>query len=230
MNFTGRPSFRKSPMFNGKSQTKAWLQLILVLIAIVGTWVLSQSSQWGGDVFSNAPGDSQQENQPDSSELPTITPTITPPPSQDSGATQSSAEDVAERPLGELRDLGDDVFESTAGLIYKSGSADGHRIDHVLEHGSDEPGKQVHGVFDPGDRSAVLAVIDEAWLKARKGGSDVRKQKQNQRTVYTIRMNRKVGYVGGKDGKQQKYPECKNIRIVVEGSAEVITAYPVKQF
>ncbi len=55
-------------------------------------------------------------------------------------------------------------------------------------------------------------------------------KKQNQRTVYTIRMNRKIGFVGGKEGKQQKHPECKNIRIVVEGSAEVITAYPVKQF
>ncbi len=65
MNFTGRPSFRKSPMFNGKSQTKAWLQLILVLIAIVGTWVLSQSSEWGGDLFSKAPENSQQENPPE---------------------------------------------------------------------------------------------------------------------------------------------------------------------
>lgn len=231
-NFVGRPTFRKSPLFSGNGRKKAWFQLFAVLVSIAVTWALSRSNEWSRDILPEKPDDAQLSSDSTPPESPNSSSTFSEHASPDdrNQTVASGKEKDSDRPLGDLKDLGNKVFESAAGLVYKTGSADGHRIDHVLEHGSDEPDKQVHGVYDPGDRAAVLAVIDEAWLKAKKGGSDVRKQKQNQRTVYTIRMNRRIGFVGGKEGKQQNHPECRNIRIVVEGTAEVITAYPVKQF
>ena len=131
--------------------------------------------------------------------------------------------------LGKLKEIEDNVFESTAGLLYVPGGAEGHRLKHVMQHAKDNPSKEVHGVFD-GDRDEILAVIDEAFMMAKKGGSDVRSEKQNGRRVYTVNLRRRVGQVGGAQGERQGHPDCRFVRIVLENENEVISAYPSKSF
>ncbi len=131
---------------------------------------------------------------------------------------------------GKLREIRDNVFESTAGLVYRSGSADGHRLKHVMKHAKDDLSKPVHGVFiGEGDRDVVLALIDEAFDKAKKGGKDVRKEEQNGRTVFTVNMKKVVGFTGGQEGERRGNPECRFIRIVVEREKEVISAFPTNR-
>lgn len=132
--------------------------------------------------------------------------------------------------LGKLREIRNNVFESTAGLQYVPGSEDGHRLRHIMKHTKDDPSKPIHGVFDNADREQVLSLIDEAWLKARKGGSDVRSEKQGGRTVYTVNLRRRIGQVGGSDGERKGHPECRYLRLVLEENVRVITAYPTRSF
>lgn len=135
----------------------------------------------------------------------------------------------AEKPLGQLTEIRRRVYESTAGLIYLPGSADGHRLDHVMQHAEDDTSKRIHGVFE-GDRDAILATIDEAFEKSRKGGRDIRTEDQNGRTVLTVRMSRKIGHMGGEEGQRQRNPECRYLRMVLENGNEVVSAYPTKSF
>jgi hypothetical protein len=144
------------------------------------------------------------------------------PPPEDQGKEKSSD-------LGKLKEVDDNVFESTAGLVYVPGGAEGHRLKHVMQHAKDNPSKPVHGVFD-GDRDEILAVIDEAFMKAKKGGSDVRSEKQNGRRIFTVNLRRRIGQVGGSEGERQGHPDCRFVRIVLENENEVISAYPSKSF
>lgn len=142
---------------------------------------------------------------------------------KESGSTASAQK------LGQLREVGDDVFESSAGLRYLPGSADGHRLRHVMKHAADEPKKKIHGVFE-GDRNTILAIIDEAWNLAKKSSPDVRRQSQNDRTVITVNLKRRVGYVGGSDGAARNHPECRFLRLVLEEQNAVVSAYPTQSF
>lgn len=125
-----------------------------------------------------------------------------------------------------LKPIGNEKFESPAGLIYGSGSADGHRLDHVMRHTQDNPGKPVHGVFN-GEKQDVLLLLDEVWkLSQERGPPKVEIKQQGNRTVITADVGREIGYTGGESGKRKGYPKCSSVRLVVEGR-EVITAYPV---
>ena len=130
--------------------------------------------------------------------------------------------------LGKLRELSGQVWESTAGLKYGPGSREQHRLKHVMRHAVDQPNRPgKHGVFNgAGKQQAVLALIDEAYLKALRGGRDVQKKQEGSRIVYTVEMGRPVGYVGGQVGKQQGNPAAHQIRLVLEGT-NVITAFPL---
>lgn len=130
---------------------------------------------------------------------------------------------------GELREIRNLVFESTAGLQYVPGSADTHRLKHIMQHAKDDLSKPKHGVFE-GDRDKILAVIDEAYEKAKIGGKDVRKSLQNERTVFTVNLDRKIGYVGGSSGKRDGNPDCRFLQLVLEDENVVITAYPTRSF
>ena len=145
------------------------------------------------------------------------------PPQSDTARTRS------EPPRGQLREIRNNVFESTAGLRYVPGSADNHRIRHVMQHAKDDTTKPIHGVFE-GNRDQILAVIDEAYEKARKGDRDVRSEEQNDRLVYTVNLRRKIGYSGGSEGKRKGNPECHYVRIILEDINVVITAYPTQSF
>lgn len=144
-------------------------------------------------------------------------------------STTKSAQAESEQPLGKLREIRNNVFESTAGLRYVPGSVDSHRLRHVMQHAEDDTSKPVHGVFD-GDRDKILATIDEGYQKALKGGREVRSEEQNDRLVYTVNLGRKIGYAGGSEGKRQRNPECRYLRVVLEDGNVVISAYPTKSF
>lgn len=118
-------------------------------------------------------------------------------------------------------------FRSTAGLMYVRGSQDGHRLKHVLKHAKDNLDKPVHGVFDgDGDRDKILAWIDLAYEKGKKGGSGTKTERQGGRVVYTVRMSSRIGFVGGQKGKRNNNRECRYLRLVVQNGNEVVTAYP----
>ena len=148
----------------------------------------------------------------------------------DAATTPSdTAQPDTEPVLGELREIRNKVFESTAGLRYVPGSQDNHRLDHVMQHAKDDTTKPIHGVFE-GNRDQILAVIDEAYQKAQKGGRDVRSEEQNDRLVYTVNLGRKIGYMGGSGGERAGNPDCRYVRIVLEDGNVVISAYPTKSF
>ncbi|MEV7978356.1 RHS repeat-associated core domain-containing protein [Streptomyces sp. NPDC086519] len=120
-------------------------------------------------------------------------------------------------PLGlapdyDLTDLGDGWYRSQAGLDYGPGSAEGHRILHVMEHARENPAKPRHGVYDTGSKG-ILETVDEAWDRRALAASV---NQQGARTTYVIPMSRRVGLNEGED----------YISITVEHGNEVITAFP----
>lgn len=129
--------------------------------------------------------------------------------------------------LGKLRSVGEGVWESAAGLRYGADPQFGNRVEHVLKHAIDDPARRgEHGVFDAG-RTGALKVIDEAWSIIQKGGAGVSVTQQGKRTVYTVDMGKRIGYVGGQAGAAANRPAAQHLRLVVENGRDVITAFPV---
>ena len=147
-----------------------------------------------------------------------------PPP----GSTSKPSASQSQPELGQLRDLGGKVWESTAGLKYGPGSREKHRLLHIMRHAEDQPQRPgKHGVFSgEGDRKKILAMIDEAYLQALKGGRRVETKQEGDRIVYTVNMGRSVGFIGGQVGNRQGKPSATKIRLVLEGT-NVITAFPL---
>ncbi|MER5732465.1 RHS repeat-associated core domain-containing protein [Streptomyces sp. NPDC002138] len=119
-------------------------------------------------------------------------------------------------PLGlagcELQDMGGGWYRSPEGLDYGPGSAEGHRITHVMQHTQENPAKPNHGVFDTGSKG-VLETVDEAWSRRALA---VSVNQQGARTTYIIPMEHQVGFNPGEN----------YISITVEHGNEVITAFP----
>ncbi len=139
----------------------------------------------------------------------------------DSAHGQSSGE----LRYGLLRQTAPNAFVSPEGLRYLPGSQEGHRLKHIERHLVDDPTRPgKHGVFD-GDMPQVLRWLDEAYVAGRRGGSRASVHKEDRRTVYEVRFDKPVGYVGGRDGSRQNHPDAWHIRLVLDGD-KVITAFP----
>lgn len=137
-------------------------------------------------------------------------------------ANSDSADDGL---YGFLREVSPDRYVSPAGLLYTPGSAEGHRLEHVRRHTKDDPSRPgSHGVFD-GNMEGALATIDLAYQRAKKGQRTT-KQQEDGRTIYTVDMGGRIGFVGGRDGNRRRQPMARRVRLVVEGN-RVITAYPM---
>jgi hypothetical protein len=152
------------------------------------------------------------------SKTPPTTPKTNPTP---------AASDVNDSKLvfGLLKDLGGDRYLSPAGLLYTRGGAEGHRLDHLERHVEDDPGRPgKHGVFDGGMEKA-LVVIDRAYERA-KTGQRTTKEIDQGRTVYTVDMGSRVGYLGGREGNRLKKPMARRVRLVLDDN-RVITAFPL---
>jgi hypothetical protein len=136
-----------------------------------------------------------------------------------------AAAEPAESRLGQLTDQGNGVLRSTAGLLYTPGSQEGHRLKHVLRHDNDQPSRPgPHGVFD-GDADDLLAVIDEAYLLVKAGSPQIESRQEGQRMVHEVNLGRRIGFVGGQQGRRQGHPPATRVRLVLEED-RVITAFP----
>jgi hypothetical protein len=122
----------------------------------------------------------------------------------------------ADPQLGQLTDLGEGVLRSTAGLLYTPGSQEGHRLKHVLRHAADQPTRPgLHGVFD-GDADDALAVIDQAYLLVKTRSPQVQSRQQGVRMVHEVDLRRKIGFVGGQEGRRRGNPPATHVRLVLE--------------
>ncbi len=155
-------------------------------------------------------------------------------PKQGEGSTSAtdvvveSSSGAAESQLrfGLLHETSPNRFLSPAGLLYTPGSEEGHRLNHLERHVSDQPDRPgAHGVFD-GEMAAALRAIDEAYEMAKAKKSSVQTEENGTRTVYTVNMGRRIGFIGGREGKQRNHPMSRRLRLVVEGN-RVITAFPI---
>ena len=148
--------------------------------------------------------------------------------SADSGAgaaTPAAGQSTDDLLYGLLREVSPDRFLSPAGLQYTPGSAEGHRLEHLRRHTKDDPGRPgSHGVFD-GDMEGALKTIDRAYDRAKKGQRTT-KQVDDGRTIYTVDMGGRIGFIGGRDGGRKRNPMARRVRMVLEGT-RVITAYPM---
>ena len=136
----------------------------------------------------------------------------------------------SELPAGQqgvkLKRIGPETWLSPAGLKYQGRDPDGRtRVDHVLRHARDIPDRDgSHGVFDGGP-DAVFGVIDEAWRNVEK--TKLRPAIEGDRSLYTVPMGRRVGYLGGRAGASRGHPPLTKIFLVIEtGTKNVITAFP----
>ncbi|TWU42399.1 hypothetical protein [Novipirellula artificiosorum] len=132
---------------------------------------------------------------------------------------------VDELLYGLLREVSPRNYLSPSGLQYTPGSAEGHRLEHLRRHTEDDPSRQgSHGVFD-GEMEGALKTIEKAYQRA-KSGQRTTKTTDQGRTIYTVDMGSRVGYVGGRDGNRKRKPMARRVRLVLEGN-RVITAYPM---
>ncbi|WP_442508783.1 hypothetical protein SH528x_000315 [Novipirellula sp. SH528] len=147
--------------------------------------------------------------------------------SEQANSEQADSEQAGDTELlyGLLREVSKDRYISPAGLQYTPGSAEGHRLEHLRRHTKDDPSRPgSHGVFD-GDMEGALKTIDRAYLKAKEG-TRTTKSVDDGRTIYTVDLGGRVGFVGGRDGGRKRNPMARRVRIVLEGT-RVITAYPM---
>ncbi len=149
-----------------------------------------------------------------------------PKPAPVSVPARDGADDFPGIAKGILRSEGNGAWVSRGGLRYTSDDKIfGNRVRHVLYHASDDPErKRPHGVFDAG-RSGALGVVDEAWAIAQGGGHRVAISTQGAKTIYTVDMRRRVGYVGGQPGAAAGHAAASHVRSILKGH-DVITAYP----
>jgi hypothetical protein len=142
------------------------------------------------------------------------------------GSRSPPPEPAGESEIVELKKIGKDAWLSPAGLRYEGRDPDGRtRVEHVLRHARDIPSRDgPHGVFNGGpDR--VFAVIDEAWRRAQR--DRIRPEIERDRSLYTIPMGRRIGYLGGRAGAQRGHPPLSNLFLVIETRTKnVITAFP----
>ncbi|MEW4488294.1 hypothetical protein AB1L42_09450 [Thalassoglobus sp. JC818] len=213
------------PKHPGRRKQNSW-QVVVFLIVLGVAWYLQRSEEA-----------EQKINPPAAPVVETHTSGLDEEPIQQSASDDNSSKlpkikvpELTNEPDEQapfLVEVSKNIFESPAGLVYRSGSVDGHRVDHVLSHAEDIPAKPIHGVFS-GDREEIFKLIDEAWKIAQERGPPQVETEQNRdRTVLTVDMKRAIGFVGGQSGKRQGHPECRKIRLVVEDQ-DVITAYPMR--
>ncbi|MCA9270304.1 MAG: hypothetical protein KDA41_17605, partial [Planctomycetales bacterium] len=114
-----------------------------------------------------------------------------------------------------LEEVAPNVWQSPAGLRYAGRDPTGlTRVEHIARHCRDMPDRDgPHGVFD-GGQEAAFAVIDEAWKIA--ADRKLRPLDEGDRSSYTVRMGRRIGYLGGTTGAQRGHPQLDRVFIVFE--------------
>jgi Pretoxin HINT domain/Pre-toxin TG len=106
-------------------------------------------------------------------------------------------------------------WTSPAGLFYDLSKKDGNRVNHIMQHLTEDPLKKAHSVFDVGNSSELLPLIDEAWSNPLKFVPD-----PSDPGAFVVPMGKTVGTNG----------ETAIRIIVIPGTnpPKIISAYPVK--
>lgn len=73
---------------------------------------------------------------------------------------------------------------------------------------------------------ATVRLLDDAYERIKAERSGITTEVDGDRTVHTVNMNKRIGYVGGREGNRRRKPMARRVRIVLEGQ-RVITAYPL---
>ncbi|MCA9077468.1 MAG: hypothetical protein KDA93_20750 [Planctomycetaceae bacterium] len=208
-------SSRKTP-----TASKLSARTSMILVGLVIAYVLLQPSleRWLGIELPSLIDASGEV-----ADHPPRQPKEAEPPNDDVRSAETSTGE-----LGQLHEIGGRVFVSTAGLHYRPGSQEGHRIDHILRHCRDDRSRPVHGIFD-GDREEILAIIDEAYLTTQeRGPPEAHNKREENRTVWTVDLGRRIGYVGGQSGERSNHPPAHHLKLILEDGNNVVSAYPVR--
>jgi hypothetical protein len=146
--------------------------------------------------------------------------------STDTQAGESDDQTANDGPtFGYLKSIGRDRYVSPEGLVYAPGSEEGHRLKHIERHTADIPNRPgSHGVFE-GDMKAFLATIDKGYRMAMSKAKGTKTSEEDGMTVLEITFEKKIGFVGGSDGRKKGTPSTKRLRIIVNGD-RLITAFP----
>jgi hypothetical protein len=127
--------------------------------------------------------------------------------------------------FGYLKSLGRDRYESPEGLVYAPGSEEGHRLKHIERHIVDMPDRPgPHGVFE-GSMDEFLMTIDQGYQKASSKSKGTKTRDEDGMTIMEITFDKKIGFVGGSEGRRKGNPSTKRLRIVLNGD-RLITAFP----
>ncbi len=119
------------------------------------------------------------------------------------------------------------TYVSPAGLRYTRGSQHGHRLKHLMAHAQDQPERPgQHGVFQSSNAAEVVALVDEAYRLAL-AGKNTHIEEEGNRSIYTINLGRKIGYIGGESGNRRGKPAARHLKMVLEGK-NFVTAFPYR--
>ncbi len=73
--------------------------------------------------------------------------------------------------------------------------------------------------------AGVLQTIDKAYDRA-KNGQQTTKKTDGDRTICTVDMGRRIGFIGSTDGARKRNPMARRVRIALEGSQFINDTHP----
>lgn len=205
----------------GRVGTK-WLACVMVLAVVYLLAEPALEARLGIDL----PGAHQLDSAVEAEPSPPVgrSPSTSKSPSGNPAPKSTASSETLEEVL---EPVGRDTYRSNAGLIYGRGSVHGTRLKHLESHTADEPDRPgQHGVFDETSIPSLVALIDEAYLQALRR-EHTEKSVEEGRTVYTIDLRRRVGYIGGESGGRRGNPPARHLRLVLDGE-RFITAFPLR--
>lgn len=217
--------------FEAKKKPLNWRKIIpVVIVLLIAGYSMGQPYlvKWTGINFPSINGEGENIADNDRNGDDKYKPTFVPQKGNDSAKTGGGNGAISSGSF-QLTDLGGDKFRSPAGLIYRRAGHGEHRIDHVMRHAKDDPGRPVHGFFTNSSRDDVLGLIDEGYELVKQNSNRVttkRDPKKPYRTTYLIDMQRKIGVKGGKNGRRQGNQKLSKLQLVIDNGDQVITAYP----
>ena len=207
------------PNFNWRKMV--WLGLILLVVGYI--YAQPQLEQWLGFKLPDL-----DDNPAAIVESPDTTGSIGTSKQRPAPSGRSNPS-ISMPPSGfQLKPLGGNRFVSPAGLHYTMGPNREHRLEHIMRHSKDDLDRPIHGVF-VGDREQILTTLDEAFDLSQNPSHRVKAQPDKDepaRVAFTVDLQKKIGYEGGRIGKERGNPDLEKVKLVIENENRVITAYP----
>ena len=144
---------------------------------------------------------------------------------KDRGDSYITKEEIASlEKSGHITPLGKNSWKTRGGLFLKGKDPDGkNRLEHIMRHSTDSPSRPKHGVFSL-TKAEIIDLLDETWSQT--AGNPKRGPERGGKTVFTYDTGRDIGYLGGREGLNKKYPKLKSVRLVINNKKEVITFFP----